>query len=223
MEKLKLVIEQYGRWVDCNDYIRRIEVHKETDFSICVENTKSLLETIGKEIYSQKTGEKLESASTVQGVLKSAFTALGYPGDAMLRQIAVALSTIGQQIGELRNAIGATAHGKTLDELRERNQSVDIITREFLIDSTESIACLLIRVFEMDSPRVAVAGAVIKYLDGEDFNRTWDDAYGEFEMGSYVYSASEILFNIDKQAYDSEYEAFKADPPTELMEDEQAI
>jgi hypothetical protein len=42
----------------------------------------------------------------------------------------------------------------------------------------------------------------------EDFNESWDDSFGEFVMGDYSYPASEILFNVDKQAYVNEYKSF---------------
>ena len=48
----------------------------------------------------------------------------------------------------------------------------------------------------------------LDYSDAEEFNEFWDDTFGEFQMGTYEYSASEILFNVDKQAYINEYNAF---------------
>lgn len=35
--------------------------------------------------------------------------------------------------------------------------------------------------------------------------------YGEFSMGDYSYTASEILYNNDISAYKSEYNSYKAD------------
>ena len=46
------------------------------------------------------------------------------------------------------------------------------------------------------------------YWEAEEFNESWDDSFGEFSMGDYSYPASEILFNVDKQAYVNEYKAF---------------
>jgi len=42
----------------------------------------------------------------------------------------------------------------------------------------------------------------------ETHNESWNDSFGEFAMGDYSYPASEILFNVDKQAYVNEYKAF---------------
>jgi len=48
----------------------------------------------------------------------------------------------------------------------------------------------------------------LDYLEAEEFNESWDDSFGEFVMGDYSYPASEILFNVDKQAYVTEYKTF---------------
>jgi hypothetical protein len=211
MNKLKKTIEQYGRWTELSIYIGRIETHIESDFSHSLENAKALLETIGKEICQSK-GIQLSETSSINGVLKNAFSSLGYTNSNLVNQISSALATIGQQVGELRNEIGISSHGKSLEEIRERNNRVDILTREFLIDTVEIVSCFLIRNFENENPRKPkeTLEGTLDYLEAEDFNEFWDDAFGEFEMGDYSYSASEILFNVDKQAYINEYNAFSA-------------
>lgn len=210
MEKLKRTIEQYGRWTDLSIYIGRIETHIESDFSHSLENAKALLETIGKEICKEK-GLTLSETSSINGVLKSAFSALGYSNNNLVNKIASALATIGQQVGELRNEIGLTSHGKSLDEIKERNNRVNKLTRDFLIDTIEIVSCFLIRNFENENPRKSkdLSEEKLDYMEAEEFNEFWDDSFGEFEMGTYAYTASEILFNVDKQAYINEYNSFK--------------
>jgi len=121
VNKLKKTIEQYGRWADLSIYIGRIETHIESDFSHSLENAKALLETIGKEICQSK-GIQLSETSSINGVLKNAFSSLGYTNSNLVNQIASALATIGQQVGELRNEIGISSHGKSLEEIRERKK-----------------------------------------------------------------------------------------------------
>jgi len=209
MERLKKVIEQYGRWSALTTYMDRIEAHVSTDFSHAIENAKALLETIGKEICNSK-GVELDATASVNAVLKKAFTAIGYSSSSLVTQISTALATIGQQIGNLRNDIGTTSHGKSLEELRERNNKVDDLTKEFLIDTTVIVAAFLIRTFENENPRAKTepVEAELLYTDNEPFNNFWDDLYGEFEMGDYSFPASEILFNVDYKAYVSELQAF---------------
>jgi len=209
MERLKKVIEQYGRWSELTIYTERIEAHASTDFSHAIENAKALLETIGKEICQSK-GIDIDATASINSVMKKAFIAIGYSSENLVTQISTALSTIGRNIGELRNTIGTTAHGKSLEELKQRNNNVDALTREFLIDSTVIVAAFLIRAFENENPRIKTVAAEAKplYPEFEAFNDYWDDLFGEFEMGNYSFPASEILFYVDNDAYMTEQKIF---------------
>jgi hypothetical protein len=206
MKKLKEVIEQYGRWNTLSEYIRRIETYKESDFSFAIENMKAMLEAIGKEICKQKSVE-LESTISIQALLKKAFSAVGYTNNEAVTQISSALVTIGQKIGELRNEVGITSHGKSLEEIEKRNNKFDEISKEFLISSVDIIAYFLIRNFETENPRIHIKKQ-ITYSEQEDFNEYWDELYGEFNMGDYSYSASEILYYVDNEAYLYELKKF---------------
>jgi hypothetical protein len=213
LQKLRLTIEQYHRWQVLSLYIDRMEAHLESDFSIAIENAKALLESIGKEICSVKAIE-LGSTPSINAVLKKAFNSLGYTNTNLVSQVSGSLANIGQEIGNLRNDISPTSHGKSLEELRERNNKVDALTREFLIDSTLVIAVFLIRAFESRVNIIEVhlepekENAALIYDEAEDFNNYWDESFGEFLMGDYSYTASEILFGLDAQAYQAEHGNF---------------
>ena len=130
-----------------------------------------------------------------------------------MTQVSSSLATIGQMIGTLRNEISPTSHGKSLDELKDRNSKVDLLTRDFLIGSTLVVAVFLIRAFEERqgdaAPLVeAIVDAAPDYDNNEDFNNFRDESFGEFSMGDYSYTASEILFSVDAQAYLAEPKAF---------------
>jgi hypothetical protein len=214
MEKLRNTLSQYGRWQPYGIYVDRMEAHLESDFSVSVENAKALLEGIGKEICDAKgkTAE-LGNAPSINAVLKKAYVALGYTSDELVTQISSSLATIGQHVGNLRNEVSPTSHGKSLAELNDRNSKVDLLTREFLIDSTLVVAVFLIRSFEgrqavvIETP-TEDGGPTIEYDDNEAFNNYWDETFGEFQMGQYSYPASEILFNVDAQAYAAEHKAY---------------
>ena len=206
MDKLKDKISQYGKWAAISTYIDRIETHLNSDFSISLENAKALLETIAKEICKLK-GKELAENSSINAVLKNAFYAFGYTKDNMVLQISSALATIGQQIGDLRNEIGTSAHGKTLDELRNRNSAINELTQYFLINSVELIACFLISLYEGEHMNMNLPKEII-YGECEEFNDYWDELYGEFFMGDYSYTASEILFNNDPNAYETEFNSY---------------
>lgn len=212
MQKLKAIIEQHGRWEGLSVFVERIETHVEADFSIALENSKTLLETISHEIcISQKI--EIPASATTNDILKKAFIAIGCRGDDLVSQISRSLANIGQQMGNLRNDIGSTAHGMPLDKLRERNNKVDIFTRELLVDTTEMIASFLIRAYEAlhPSPVHKPEPEQPSYESCRDFNDYWDESFGDFEMGTYSYPASEILYNLDPSAYGTEYRNFKSE------------
>lgn len=206
MDKLKAKISQYGRWAPIGEYIVRVETYLETDFSISLENAKCLLETIGKEICDAK-GRPLADKSSINGVLKNAFSVMGYTSEDMVTQISSSLATIGQKVGGLRNEIGVSSHGKTLDQLQKRNEAVNELTKCFLIDSIEIIACFLISLFEGEHISDSKE-RIPSYEEREDFNDYWDEIYGDFAMGDYSFTASEILYNNDIEAYDNEYKSY---------------
>ncbi len=209
MKKLKKVIEQYGRWAVLSIYVERIETYIESDFSLCVENSKALLESIAKQICKEK-GVVLIGNESINKLVKISFEAIGFEKRDPINTIATSLSAIAQQIGNLRTSIGSTSHGKSLDELERRNQNMDFLTNEFLISSIEIVSCFLIRNFENENPRKPAESIdeTLDYYEAEEFNEFWDNLFGEFEMGDYSYPASEIFFYVDNQAYKNEYNAF---------------
>lgn len=207
MDRLKNIIEQYGRWHPLSIYVERVEAYLNSDFSLSIENAKSLLESIAKEICDAK-GIVLTKNASVNATLKMAFKSLGYANGDLVIQVSSSLATIGQQMGNLRNEIGATSHGKTLEEIKDRNLKVDELTKEFIIDTTVIIAVFLIRNFENENPRLQKE-AVPLHLENLEFNEQLDSSYGEFSMGDLSFTASEVLYNLDIQAYLAELQIYK--------------
>ncbi len=209
MDRLKAIIEQHSRWQPfAAEYITRIEGYRESNFPLCVENAKSLLESIAKEICKQKS-QTYNTKDSTGKILKLAFSSLGYNDSPTIQQIGGAIVTIGHQMSTLRNEIGATSHGKTLEELEKRKDAINKTSSDFLLLSTELVCCFLIQLFETDNPRKAEAQNVIEFEDNAEFNDFWDDLYGEFIMTDYSFMASEILYKLDPKAYETEMTAYK--------------
>lgn len=210
MQKLKKLIEQYGRWSEYSIYTDRIETHIDSDFSLCIENSKSLIEGISKQICKEKSVE-LSGDESFNRVVKTAFEAIGHRPGEHINIIGGSLSAIAHQLGNLRTSIGATSHGMTSEELKNRNDLIDTTTKEFLTDTIEIIGCFLIRNFENENPRVLpdINTPLISYDEAQDFNDSWDESFGEFVMGNYSFMASEILYNMDEEAYVAAYKEFK--------------
>lgn len=210
MEKLKQLIDEYGRWEPLRIYINRVETYFHSDFSVVLENSKSILDSIAREICEEKDIE-LVGTESVGSAIKKAFRGIGYKGETLETQLSSSIANIGQQMGNLRNEIGSTAHGKSMTELQNRNDGIDEITKIFLVDSTELTACFLIRAYENENPRIVKSEiSKIDYDENEPFNEFWDSLYGEFEMGKdYTYPASEVFYNVAYSAYEEESKEYQ--------------
>lgn len=209
MEKLKAVADKYYRWQPLiEEYIQRIETYRDTNFPVCVEHSKSLLETIAKEICSDK-GTAFANDDGTGKLLKYAFDSLGFGNSNTIKQVSSGIANIGNHMSLLRNEIGAIAHGKTLEEIQRNKDIIDSTTSEFLLDSTELICVFLIQLFESGEIEKNDSGEYIEYDENTDFNEYWDDIYGEYIMGDYSYNSSLILHKLDPLAYKSELNNFK--------------
>jgi hypothetical protein len=214
MLKLREIIANHARWSELSVYLDRIESAREPDFSLALENVKALLEAISKEICGAH-GRQLDHGLNMNRVLKNAFSALGYSNADMVTRISSALATIGQSIGNLRNEIGATAHGRSLEQMRERNKQVDLLTQDFLLDSAVTVAIFLIRSFEEQEVIRNAASqqsnsiAATEYDSFDKFNESWDETFGEFAMKDYSYPASLILYHVDNDAYHYEKKLYE--------------
>ena len=199
VEKLKLILDKHSRWQPLSEYVERIEGYRDSDFSISIENSKSLLESVAKEICFQKK-QPLAGSESVSKVLSLSFGSLGYPPSDTIRLIGTAIANVGQQMGNFRNEIGTTAHGKTLDELKDRQEIVNSLTGEFLLTSTELVCCFLIESFEAENP-LAPTKREVEFDDNPEFNDYWDTTYGEVKMGNFSFAASAVLFNLEPKSY----------------------
>jgi hypothetical protein len=203
LNQLKNLIETYGRWQALDIFISRIESNIHVDFSISIENSKSLLESISKQICSDKSCP-LTGLESISKLVKIAFGQIGYEKKSHINVIAGSLTAITQELGELRNNVGTNSHGKTLEEIENRNNSLNEISKNFMLNTIESVACLMIHSYENENPRVSHKKEKINYMDNENFNEDFDEIYGQFSIGNdYSYFASDIFYNLEYPAYET--------------------
>jgi hypothetical protein len=216
MEELRDVMEIYDGWSYLKEHVRRIESYQETDVRLAIENCKALLESIGKEICKRREKPVPEKKIPMSKILSQAFNALGFDRKRPIKTISTALATIGQEFGSLRNLIGDTSHGKTKEQLKSSESIIDDLTTKFLIQTTESVACFLIKSYEGLNTRSFEEEKLLEYDKCKDFNDYWDKFFEQNNKvrevnvgGEYSFAASEILFFLDRKAYSSEYNQFK--------------
>lgn len=211
MQKLRELIEAHARWSEFSIFVDRIESSRDQDFSLAFENAKALLESVCKEI-CKSCGKELSPQSSMNGIVKTSFSVLGFSTDEISTRISGSLASIGQVIGELRNDIGVTGHGRTVEDLRQRNSKIDELTKDFLFDSIKTIIIFLIRSFEYKQlNKIDISEKEQENERNKEFDEFLDEIYGEFVMGDYSYTASQILFAVDSEAYQYARKNFEAE------------
>lgn len=207
MERLRQLINQYSRWKGLEEYCQRIDGYLRTDYSIAVENTKALLESICKTILHEKQVD-IEANDSMQKLMKKAVGVFDSEHSEQLKQISTSLVNLSKNLAEVRNTVAKVSHGQHLDALGE--EALDAMSAAFLVSSTESIACFLIEFYEQVFPRKS-GDKPLRFEDHTDFNDYLDEEAFELvqvlRQGgelAYEYNASEVLFSVEPRAYQTE-------------------
>lgn len=104
------------------------------------------------------------------------------------------LHTALQGVCELRNAYGFASHGTAGPKpLMESVQAL------LAAQAADAIVGFLHRVHKQE--RYAGARARLEYEDNKEFNSYVDDANDQVKIFDLTYSASEVLFTVDREAY----------------------
>ena len=212
MERLRLLIDQYSRWKGLEEYCIRIDGYLKNDFSIAVENTKALMESICKTILQEKEVE-YGASDTVQQLMTKTVGVFDSDHSDQLKQITRNLINIAKNLAEVRNSVAKVSHGPHVDSLGE--EVLDGMSAAFLVSSTESITCFLIEFYEQVYPRKKPEPD-LRLEDHPEFNNYLDEEVfepvqvlrGGGEL-AYEYSASEVLFSVEPRAYQTELMVYR--------------
>ncbi len=212
MERLRQLITQYSRWKGLDEYCIRIDGYLTSDYSIAVENTKALLESICKTILDEKE-TAFGATDSVQQLMAKTMGVFDADHSQQIKQIGRGLVNISQNLAEVRNTVAKVSHGQHVDALSD--DALDAISAAFLINSTESIACFLIEFYEQVFPRKKPE-PTLRLEDHQEFNDYLDEEVFEpvqviRQDGElvYEYSASEVLFSVESRAYLTELNAYR--------------
>ncbi|MBD2389758.1 abortive infection family protein [Aphanizomenon flos-aquae NRERC-008] len=203
MDRLKELINNYSRWTNLSNYIIRIEYQIDNDITAAIGSTKSLLESICKTILDHEKVE-YDRNDNINKLAKKTIHSFNIENPDKISLFGNALVTSIHNLGELRNYIDESSHGKSLFD---KTQKIDSITALFLINSAETIACFLIEFYEIEHPRKKGENE-FRFEEMQDFNDYIDNEYGYIEIAKISYATSEALFAIDKTAYKDEYRKY---------------
>jgi len=107
-------------------------------------------------------------------------------------------------MAEFRNEYTETGHGQSVYVIDKNRKSVTAATIAFITSVVEQTAVFLITVYEEEYPKTIQSK--IRFEDNVEFNNKFDENQELIEIGQYgPYTPSEILFNIDQQAYITEF------------------
>ena len=104
MERLRQLIEQYSRWKGLEEYCIRIDGYLNNDFSIAVENTKALMESVCKTILREKNVE-YGTGDTLQQLMTKTVGVFDSDHSDQLKQITRNLINIAKNLAEVRNSV----------------------------------------------------------------------------------------------------------------------
>lgn len=206
LDRLRRTIEACKGWDQLIQYVDRIEAYQNNNLSLRIDNLKTMLESVCKEV-CKRHEVSVDKKSSLQGLVKQSATALGIAASDADRTLVSALGTLAKETGALRNRYGSTGHGRTMEELASIDRSIDIWSQNLVSSAVEAVAVFFL---EVDHHRNTSPDVSADEIDrDDDFDEYWDNEYGEFVMGAYSYTASETLRAVDPTAYQTEVQTFK--------------
>ena len=203
MDRLKELINKYGRWIDLSRHINRVEYQIDSDLVASIGSAKSLLESICKTILDYEN-QNYKETDDIQALITKTIKLLKLENPNPVASLGSSLINAMKAIGELRNKIDESSHGKSL----LKSQKIELITASFLVSSVETVACFLIEFYEIEHPRKKEEEDKFSFEDKKDFNDYIDNEHGYVEIAKIPYSTSEALFAIDITAYQDEYRKY---------------
>jgi len=206
MDRLKEILSNYSRWGDLSSHIGRIEYQINDDPTSAIGSTKSLVESICKTILDYEQGE-YDKNDNVNKLVKKTIQILKIENPDLISLFGNGLVSSMHNLGELRNRIDESSHGKSL---LDKNKKIDSITTSFLINSAETIACFLIEFYEIEHPRKKGEKGEdeFDFQKMEEFNDYLNDQYGNVTIANIPYTTSEVLFAVDITAYKDEHQKY---------------
>jgi hypothetical protein len=168
---------------------------------------KTILRDRGQAVSDEDELPKLFGTTLEQlRVLPDAHTADKETGRS-IRKAAGGLHTVVQGICELRNRQGFASHGKLAETLPLESVQAELIARS--ADAVVSFLYKVHRSYAMPATRPKQ----VQYADNEDFNTFLDESHGPVSILGLTYRPSEVLYNIDYEAYVEALNSHRSEEP----------
>lgn len=201
MNELKKICSNYSKWKPLEDYILRIESYKNNDGVLVLENCKALIESVCKTILHD-LGETLSNNENIQKLVSMTCNKLSCLKNA--EDLARSFVTVANNLGTFRNSYSSVGHGQSVYKLEEDKNVISLASTHFMLSTIEQLSVYIITVYQDEFPQLE-RNKIIRYEDHQEFNKNFDEQFEPIAVGVYgPYSPSEVLFNIDHDAYRTE-------------------
>lgn len=181
--------------------------------ALAFDTAKALVESTCKTVLTERSSP-VNPLWDIPKLLKEALKAIdlvpdGYEGEAaeLMRQIAGGLQNAVKNLGELRTKEGLVGHGR--DAFSKQLETTHAM---FAAKAADTVVHFLYMA-HLNYPTVTATPS-LSLEDNPDFNQHVDDLHEVFIFDG-VYSASEVLFRVDPEAYRDSLANFRADQALE--------
>lgn len=200
-----MVVYRYPmRWARIEDELRRIDLYSATSPEEVFDGCKTLCETVIKTILTEThtmTDEECDGLS-LEALKPLLCEILELPDDhAKLTKAQITY------LQNTRNTAGIAGHGRSLSRQAEIRQALEKERVEHILALTDTLLTDIIHCFEKKFP-------AIDFSEINEQNEAYDDfvdgQYSGITINEVPYLASEILFNVDRTAYNNGLKEFQA-------------
>ena len=195
MEILSEICKKNSKWRSLEVRISCIKTYPDNGPRIA-DNCKCIIESICKTILEDIDTSEEEPKLKIHQLAKLTLEKLGCINK--MPDLVSAFTNVIQKFAEFRNKYTETAHGQSVNAMKEKE--ISNLTISFLVTTTEQVAIYLIHVYQDEYPQHIQSQ--LRYEDHTEFNQNFDKENEMIEIGEYgPYKPSEILFCIEENAY----------------------
>ncbi|MDO9559321.1 MAG: abortive infection family protein [Syntrophales bacterium] len=208
-----------GGLLHIEEQVKALELAVVENTGLAFDLAKTLIESVCRTIIKER-GNILDKDDDLPKLFKTAsfivpFLPVSLASDAAarksLQQTLSGLNTAVQGVCELRNAFGFASHGSA--EPRPPMEGVQAL---LVAQAADAIIGFLYRVHSQDLARPRTVA--LNYADRSDFNDWIDDQTEPVQILTLPpYRASEVLFNVDQEAYRDLLSQYKTEDETDVQ------
>ena len=190
------------------EYVMDTEYSLERNPNKAIEASKGLLDSICKTVL-RDLGEDFDKNWSTPRLVKETLNNLPFLRTLQTKdvdsskKIINSITTLSQGVCELRNNYPFITHGQDI-----REEYCEKLYGQLVFDAVKTVSNFIL---EIHTNLTSISEkSRIHYKDYTDFNDWYDDINGDVILGNLRFSASQTLYNNDKEAYKEALNEFRS-------------